>query len=89
VHELVHDDVQEELHTPRLHQGAHISFLSAFPDEDEYLFPPLTFLDPLPNTFYEGFQLSESETALTTEAGGQDLVTFSVIEAKVEVGAVM
>ena len=27
-------------------RGADISFLSAFPDEKEYLFPPLTFLRP-------------------------------------------
>ncbi|KAJ1473296.1 hypothetical protein T484DRAFT_1836967, partial [Baffinella frigidus] len=28
-------------------RGADISFLSAFPDENEILFPPLTFLEPM------------------------------------------
>ena len=32
---------------PREQRGADISFLSAFPAEKEFLFPPLTFLHPV------------------------------------------
>jgi hypothetical protein len=31
-------------------RGPDISFLSAFPGEDEYLFPPLTYLSPTGDT---------------------------------------
>ena len=30
------------------YRGADIAFLSAFPAEEEYLFPPLTYLEPTP-----------------------------------------
>ena len=38
--------------------GADISFLSLFPNEEEYLFPPLTFLKPV-DTF--GVDLIDKE----------------------------
>ena len=33
-----------------MERGADISFLSAFPGEREYLFPPLTYLQPTSKT---------------------------------------
>ena len=33
-----------------MQRGPDISFLSAFPGEDEYLFPPLTYLSPTGDT---------------------------------------
>ena len=43
-------------------RGADISFLSAFPGEAEYLFPPLTYLSPVPG----GIQTLEVDDAVYT-----------------------
>ena len=43
-------------------RGPAISFLSAFPAEEEYLFPPLTYLEPTP----EGVQTLRVDDATFT-----------------------
>ena len=53
-------------------QGVDLSFLSCFPDEKEYLYPPLTFLMPLraPQQFrlrLEKLQRSVTVTVVTVE----------------------
>jgi hypothetical protein len=50
-----------------LERGADLQFLSAFPGEVEFLYPPLTFLDPTGN-----------EEVIETECG----VKFTIVEVQ-------
>jgi len=54
--------------TNNLQRGANLKFLSVFPDEDETLFPPLTYLQPNGNQQvieYDGIKLTVVEVATT------------------------
>ena len=52
-----------------INRGADLQYLSAFPDEVEFLYPPLTFLEPIPG---------QRETVLVTD--GVQQVSFTVVE---------
>ena len=59
-----------------LTRGADISFLSAFPAEQEFLYPPLTYLRPTGKHEVVAFQPGE--------AGGEgaDALKFTVVEVE-------
>ena len=54
-----------------MERGAPLQFLSAFPDEVEYLYPPLTFLEPVPG---------QKETINVTLPDEDYEVSFTIIE---------
>ena len=61
-----------------VHRGADVSWLSAFPGEQEYLYPPLTFLQPTGRS--ESVHFKEDEIHK-----GSPEMHFHVIEVKPEV----
>ena len=54
-------------------RGADIGFLSAFPSEHEYLFPPLTYLQPTDRP---------SELVRVTPKGESEPLEFRVVEVE-------
>ena len=61
-------------------RGADITFLSAFPGEKEYLYPPLTFLQPTGRPL-EKVRL-EVKDGNGQRSASSELVEFSVIEVE-------
>ena len=54
-------------------QGADISFLSAFPGEREYLYPPLTFLQPTGR---------REVVNISTSRDAGNMTSFTVVEVE-------
>jgi len=78
------------LHTKNfMMRGPEISFLSAFPGEQEFLFPPLTYLEPMSETVkpppwsaFDGQTTAVETTRMCVQTLQVDNATFTIVDVE-------